>query len=278
MNKPIVVAEIGINHNSSIDIAKKLIDVASNAGVCYVKFQKRSVRDSTPQDQWDVPKNTPWGTVEPYISYREKMEFSLEQYEQIDSYCKQVGIKWFASAWDIPSVEFLSHWDLDFVKIPSAKLTDDSLVVACAKTFPTILSTGMSTRDEIQRAKFLIQRESPNPYLLHCHSAYPSPDSELNLALILEYKKRWPELYIGFSSHSVSPFPAIYAAAWGAEMIEVHVTLDRAMSGSDHAASLEPHGLQLVVREINRLQEIWGQPEKKVWDSELKARKRLRGK
>jgi len=278
-----IVAEIGINHQGNLETAFKLIDMAAECGAHFVKFQKRSPEVSTPSDQWNIPKIPPWGdTPLPYIEYRRRMEFSRAQFNQIRLYCRARGIRWFGSAWDMPSAEFLSQFKNSFIKIPSAKITDLDLlkkVSQLSRQTPgcmPMFSTGMSSSDEIDRALRTILKETADVCLMHCNSAYPTDDSETNLSLIEEYAKR-PGVIVGFSSHSVSPFPAVYAAAWGARIIEVHITLDRSMQGSDHAASLEKAGLLLLTREVKRLGSLYGDGVKRVYDSELPARKRLRG-
>lgn len=273
-----IVAEIGLNHNGDAGLAIKMIVEAARAGANYVKFQKRVPELSTPKSEWQKPRIPPWGGEPmPYIDYRKRIEFGDGEFKLIDSVCRQAGIKWFASAWDVPSVEFLTQWRPPYVKIPSAKLTDHELLAAAAKTkIPVILSTGMSTLAEIDQAVNLLEGNQAEVILLHCHSAYPAPQSEARLSLMDALRGRY-NFPVGFSSHFASPFVAIAAAAWGAEMIEVHFTLDRSLPGSDHASSLEPPGLALLVREVDRLKILWGEPVKTVWESEKAARQRLRG-
>jgi N-acetylneuraminate synthase len=277
MSDCLVVAEIGVNHGGDIDRAIELIDVADTAGCDFVKFQVRTPELAVPKDQWDVPKETPWGTVEPYIEYRRKAELSDQDFWKINEYCDLVGIEWFASAWDIPSVERLNQFSPRLVKVPSAKLTDHVLISYIAKTdMDVIVSTGMSTKEEVDAAMPFI-KQCRNPLLMACHAQYPVEDeSELNLrqipALVREYG-----LPVGFSSHSKSPMPAIYSYLMGAMMIECHITLNRAWRWGDNPASLELEGISLVVREVRRIDKIVGDGIKRFYESELPARKKLRG-
>lgn len=275
----LIVGEIGINHSGSLDKAKDLVRMAARCNVPIVKFQKRTPELCVPKDQWNVQKATPWNTIEPYIEYRRKMEFDYDQYREIDSLCKSLGIEWTASVWDVPSLEFITRFDVPFIKIPSALLTNHDLIRMTIDTDrPIVLSTGMSTLDEIDEAVSLF----PYDYdvtLLHCDSTYPSPDDQTNLRCIEALRLRYihKRIPIGYSLHNKSPYPAIYSVFYGATMIEAHITLDRSSVGSDHAASLEESGLHLLTREVNRIPSLVGDGVKRVYDSELNARKKLRG-
>ncbi len=287
MKMPIIVGECGINHNGDLRIAKDLMKMAVDCGISLVKFQKRDIETSTPSALRDVLRPSIWndGEMITNIDHRRKIEFERAEYDEINTFASGIGLNWFTSVWDISSLAFMSRYNPHYIKIPSALITNIELLQKAA-TFiiarggQLIISSGMSSLQEIDTAIETVTKaglKSSETILFHCHSGYPADESELNLSLIPFYKERYPGVQIGFSSHSTSPFPAIYAAAWGAEYIEVHITLNRIMRGSDQAASLEKSGLELLVREINRLKEVWGTPYKIVYPSELISRKRLRG-
>lgn len=284
MKTPIIIAEIGINHQGDVQVAKELMMMAASCGIPYVKFQKRDVETSTPSALRDVLRPSIWndGEMITHLEHRRRMELGKLDYQNISLFAKEISIGWFASVWDIPSLEFMGQLSVPHIKIPSALITNLELLrlaVTYTKNWggQLMFSTGMSSLDEIDTAIEVMGKAGVSrPILFHCHSGYPADDGELNLSLIPFYKERY-KIPVGFSSHSTSPFPAIYAAAWGAEYIEVHITLDRTMKGSDQAASLEKAGLELLVREIHRLKEVWGTPYKVIYPSELIARKRLRG-
>jgi N-acetylneuraminate synthase len=268
-----IVAEIGINHNGDMEICKKLIDLAVSTGCDAVKFQKRTPELCVPEAQKSVPKETPWGTMT-YLEYKKKMEFGKKEYEEIDEYCKKKGIMWYASAWDTKSVDFLEKFDMPCYKVPSACLTDKELLLKLKETKkPIILSTGMSTMDQVKEAVSLIGEE--NLILLHCNSSYPATDEELNLNAIKTFKKQF-NCPIGYSGHETGVYSSIAAAVIGSCMIERHITLDRAMFGTDQAASLEVRGLSIIANEIKSLQKIMGDGQKKVYDSEKPIMKKLR--
>jgi N-acetylneuraminate synthase len=269
-----VIAEIGINHNGSLEIAKKLIDEAVTAGCDAVKFQKRTPELCTPKDQWHVERDTPWGRMT-YINYRHMIELGYEEYAEIDSYCREKGIDWFVSCWDEDSVDFMEQFDPGVYKFASASLTDHSLIAKVKATGkPYILSTGMSTMDEIQETvgKF----GTDNLLVAHSTSAYPCPPQELNLRMIETLEDMYPNTPIGYSGHETGLGTTLAAVALGASFVERHFTLDRAMWGSDHAASVEPQGMQKLVRDIRDLDLALGDGIKRVYDSELGAMKRLR--
>ncbi len=268
-----IIAEIGINHNGSVDIAKKLIDWASIAGCDAVKFQKRTPELCVPKDQWDKERSTPWGKMS-YIDYKRKTEFGINEFEEIDRYCKQKGIDWFASAWDEPSVDFLEQFDPVMYKLASASLTDFDLIKKVMSTRrPLMLSTGMSTENEIEEAVHLTGTD--NLMIAHSTSAYPCNPSELNLNMIRTLASRF-DVPIGYSGHETGLAPTVAAVSIGATFVERHFTLDRAMWGSDHAASVEPQGMIRLVRDIRDIEKSLGDGVKKVYESELEPMKRLR--
>jgi len=268
-----VVAEIGINHNGDVAIAKRLIDAAARAGCNAVKFQKRTPEICVPPDQREVMRQTPWGYMS-YMEYRDRIEFGSQEYGEIDRYCKDKDIAWFASCWDEPSIEFMEAFDSPCYKIPSATLTDRALLCRLRETGrPLILSTGMSSWEQINAA--VEQLDTDRLVLLHCTSTYPCPPRELNLRMIQTLRAAY-EYPIGYSGHEVGLPTTIAAVALGACMVERHVTLDRAMIGSDHAASMEPQGLERLVKYIRVVEESLGTGIKQVYESEWPGMKRLR--
>jgi len=273
-NRPVyIIAEIGINHNGDIAIAKQLMDVAAGSGCNAVKFQKRTPEICVPEDQKSQMRETPWGTMT-YLEYKERTEFGQSEYEQIDAYAKKLNIHWFASPWDLPSVDFLLGFNPVCIKVASASLTDTALLTKIAATkVPLILSTGMSTMDEIESAVALIS--NTNFGLAHATSTYPCQPTELNLRMIrtLESKFKVP---VGYSGHETGLATTIAAVALGATFIERHITLDRSMWGTDHSASVEPTGLDRLVRDIRNTEAALGNGIKCVFDSELPVKARLR--
>ena len=269
-----VIAEIGINHNGSLDLAKLLIDGAVRAGADVVKFQKRTPEICTPAGQWDVERDTPWGRLK-YIDYRRRVEFSAEQYAEIDAHCKAKGIAWTASCWDDPSVDVIAAFDPPFLKAASACLTDHGLLRKMKDTGkPLIISTGMSTLEEIDDAVQALGAE--DLLIAHSTSTYPCPPAELNLRMIRTLMDRYPGVPIGYSGHETGLATTIAAVALGAEFVERHVTLDRALWGSDQAASVELGGLERLVRDIRDAESSLGDGVKRVYESEHGARARLR--
>lgn len=271
-----VIAEIGINHNGSLDIAKKLIDEAVTAGCDAVKFQKRTPELCTPKDQWHLERDTPWGRMT-YINYRHMIELGFDEYEAIDVYCKEKGIDWFVSCWDEVAVDFMEQFNPGVYKFASASLTDHDLIARVKRTGkPYILSTGMSTMEEIQDA--IDKFGTDNLMVAHSTSAYPCPPHELNLRMVGTLMDMYPGTPIGYSGHETGLATTVAAVALGACFVERHFTLDRAMWGSDHAASVEPQGMQKLVRDIRDVEQAFGDGIKRVYDSELGAMKRLRRK
>lgn len=268
-----ITAEIGINHSGDISLAKKLIDMASEAGADAVKFQKRTVDVVYTKEELDTPRESPWGNTTREQKYG--LEFDFKEYRTIDEYCKEKHIMWFASCWDKESVDFMYRFDPPCYKIPSALLTDDDLLrYVKSKGKPVILSTGMSTMKEIKNAVKTLGKN--DLILLHCTSTYPSKSEELNINMIHTLKKKFPEIPIGYSGHETGVFPSTLAVAMGACMIERHITLDRAAYGSDQAASLERKGLETLIRDIRTIRTILGDGVKKVYDSEIPIKNKLR--
>ncbi len=269
-----VIGEIGINHNGSMEIAKKLIDGAALAGCDAVKFQKRTPELCVPKEQRDIVRETPWGKMT-YLEYRFLVEFDAVQYAEIDRYCKDRKILWFASCWDEESVEFIERFNPVCHKAASAALTDTSLLKKKQATGkPLILSTGMSTQDEIENA--INELGTYNILIAHATSTYPCPPEELNLKMIHTLKAKYPECLIGYSGHETGLAPTWAAVAMGATFVERHITLDRAMWGSDQAASVEIGGLMRLVSNIRDIEKAFGDGVKKLYESELGARKKLR--
>ena len=269
-----VIGEIGLNHNGDVEIAKRLIDVAVEAGAQAVKFQKRTPEIATPEHMRDVPRETPWGTMT-YLDYRYRVEFGEAEYLEIASYAMRAGIDWFASPWDVPSVEFLEDLDVVAYKVASASLTDLELLDAMARTGkPVILSTGMSTLDEIDRAVETLGTD--RLIIMHATSSYPMPAEEANLRMIETLRGRYPGVPIGYSGHERGLQISLAAVTLGAVAVERHITLDRAMWGSDQAASLEPTGFEHLVRDIRVIADAMGDGVKRVFPGEEAPRAKLR--
>lgn len=269
-----IIAEIGINHNGSVEIAKKMIDGAVVAGCNAVKFQKRTPELCVPREQWELERDTPWGRMT-YIDYRHRVEFGFNEYDEIDRYCKQRGIYWFASCWDEPSVEFIEQFNPPCYKAASASLTDHSLLRAMQATGkPLMISTGMSTAEEIEEAVDMLGIQ--NLLLAHATSAYPCKPEELNLRMIQTLRAAYPTLPIGYSGHETGLATTWSAVALGACFIERHITIDRAMWGTDQAASVEIGGLMRLVSNIRDIEKAMGDGVKRVYESEMSSRKKLR--
>ena len=269
-----IIAEIGINHNGDLNIAKQLIDIAKNCGCDAVKFQKRTIDVVYEKKMLDSPRESPWGTTQ--REQKEGLEFGQEEYDEIDRYCKEKDIHWFASAWDVESQLFLRQYNGKYNKVASAMLTHIPLLEAIAEEGKhTFISTGMSEYEQIDKA-LSIFREKNCPFtLLHCVSTYPCPDKDCNVGLIPILKEKY-QCPVGYSGHEVGVLPSIVAVAMGAEVIERHITLDRAMYGSDQAASLEKRGLELLVRDCRAVKPILGSGKKLVSDKEKTVAKSLR--
>jgi len=270
-----IIAEIGINHNGDLGVAKRLIDVAVMAGCDAVKFQKRTPEKAVPPEYQNVMRETPWGIIS-YLEYRRKVEFGFDEYNEIDRYCQDKGILWFASCWDDDSVDFIEQFSPPCYKIASASLTDIRLLNKIrSKGRPIILSTGMSTFDEIEQGVSTLGTE--NLAIAHSTSTYPCPPGELNLRMIKTLQKHF-NCPVGYSGHEVGLQTTLAAITLGAAFVERHITLDRAMWGSDQAASVEPWGLMRLVRDIRVIEQAMGDGVKQVYPSEMSARQKLRRK
>lgn len=268
-----IVAEIGINHNGELGLAKKLIDMALEVGCDAVKFQKRTPELCVPEQYKNVMRETPWGLMS-YLDYRRRVEFGEDDFKEIQRYCGEKGIAWFASCWDLDSVDFMEQFLTPCYKVASASVTDQALLNKIKDTGkPIILSTGMSTMEEVQQAVAVFDQEKL--IITHCTSTYPCPPPELNLRVIQTYLKEF-SCPIGYSGHEVGLTPSLAAVALGASLIERHVTLDRAMWGSDQAASVERQGMYRLVRDIRLLEQAMGDGDKILYPSEAEARERLR--
>ena len=269
-----VIAEIGINHNGDLDLAKQLIDVAHDAGCDAVKFQKRTIDVVYTPDTLAQPRRSPWGETQ--REQKEGLEFGKAQYDEIDRYCRKLGIHWFASAWDVGSQLFLAQYKLRYNKIASAMLTNRALVEAvAAERKLTFMSTGMCTLPEVDAA-VQIMREAGCPFILmHTVSTYPSPEPDLNLMMMETLRRRYGAP-VGYSGHETAIEPSIMAALLGAVAIERHITMDRGMYGSDQSASLEPAEVQALVARLRGLPELLGDGEKRVTEGESAVAKKLR--
>ncbi len=268
-----IIAEIGINHNGDLDVTNQMIDAAVHAGVDAVKFQKRTPEVCTPPEQQKQMRETPWGYIT-YLDYRYKVEFGVEEYREIDRYCQEKGIQWFTSVWDEQAVDFMEQFDTPAYKIPSASITDHNLLRYTRKTGrPMVISTGMSTMEQIRAAVNVVGTE--NLVITHCTSTYPCEPEELNLRMIHTLRNEFP-CPIGYSGHEVGLVPPQVAVALGACIIERHLTLDRAMWGSDQAASVEPGGFERLVRYIRTADASLGDGIKRVYESEMPSLKKLR--
>jgi len=283
MEKTYIIGEIGINHQGDLSIAKRLIDIAAAAGCDAVKFQKRNPDICVPEEQKNKPRT--WqGKEMTYLEYKYKVEFGKKEYDEIDAYCKKQNIAWSASPWDLDSLEFLKQYDIPFIKIPSAMLTNDDLLTASIETGKKIIfSVGMSTDEEIKQAvdTLRIAKEVFNNKndigLLHCNSTYPAPIDQLNLSAIETLKNKYPDFTIGYSGHEMTLGTTVASVLLGAEIIERHITLDRNMEGSDHSASVTPWGLFKLVSGIRELEAAYGDGVIRVTESEKAVREKLRG-
>jgi len=271
-----IIAEIGINHNGNLEIAKKLIEIAKNAGCNAVKFQKRTVEKVYSKDVLDSPRESPWGNTN--RDQKLGLEFGKKEYDGINEHCLLYGIDWFASSWDLDSQSFLCQYDLKYNKIASAMLTNSELLKTVAKEKKhTFISTGMSTMEEIGDAVNIFREHNCPFELMHTNSSYPMKIEEANLLCIPMLKKEFG-CNVGYSGHEIGAYRvSLIAVTLGATSLERHITLDRTMYGSDQAVSLEPAGLERMVRDIQSVEDVMGDGEKRVWDSEIPVRKKLRG-
>ncbi|SFI51379.1 MULTISPECIES: N-acetylneuraminate synthase family protein [Microbacterium] len=269
-----VIAEIGLNHNGDVELAKQLIDVAARAGANAVKFQKRTPDIATPEHMRDTLRETPWGTMT-YLQYRHRIEFGLDEYVEIGDYATLSGLDWFASPWDVPSVDFLESLGVVAHKVASASLTDTALLEALRATGkPVILSTGMSTIEQIDRALSVLGTD--RVVLMHTTSTYPMEPEEANLKVIATLRDRYAGIPVGYSGHERGLQISLAAVALGAVAVERHITLDRTMWGSDHAASLEPGGLEHLVRDIRVIETALGDGVKRIYPGEFAPMAKLR--
>lgn len=272
-----MIAEIGINHNGDINIAKKLIDGSFACNWHCVKFQKRTPELCVPDHQKSVIRDTPWGKMT-YIDYRYRVEFGEKEYDYISRYCNEKPILWTASAWDVPSLDFLLRYNVPFIKVPSAKLTEKDFLAKVAKSGkPVILSTGMSTVKEVDDAVNVLERDAKGSYvLMHTNSTYPTPPEDINLRSIFFLKERY-KCVVGYSGHEYDLEPSVIAVALGARVIERHVTLSHGMWGSDHFASLEINAMDMLYKRLKDIDVILGNGAKIITEKEDVVRKKLRG-
>ena len=269
-----IIAEIGINHNGSLETAKKIIDNAVNCGVDAVKFQKRTVEVVYTPEELARPRENVFGPTNGDLKHG--LEFGLEEYAEIDNHCKRKGTHWIASCWDEESVDFIEQFNPPAYKIASASLTDENLLRHHRKYGrPIIISTGMSSMEEIEHAVDVLG--SDNLVICHSTSTYPAKNEELNLKVIKTLLDKFP-VPIGYSGHEVGPYPSLVAGVFGAQVIERHITVDRSLWGSDQAASLEPRAFESLVKYLRNLESILGDGVKKVYDSEIPIREKLRRK
>lgn len=261
LKKPFLIGEIGINHNGSISLAKKLINLAATSGFNAIKFQKRDPDISTPEDQKSKLRQTPWGEMT-YLDYKKKIEFGSKEFDEIDKYCKKKNIIWFASAWDISSQKFLKKYNCKYNKVASAMLTNISLLEKIAEEKKlTFISTGMSTMSDISKAINIFKKKKCKFILMHCVSTYPCPIENLNLNLITTLKKKF-KCEVGYSGHESSVSPSLIAYLLGARYIERHITLDRSMWGTDQAASLSESGMHNLSALLNKAPLVFGDGKK----------------
>jgi len=269
-----IIGEIGINHNGDLTIVKQLIDMAKDCGCDAVKFQKRTINVVYEKEMLDSPRESPWGTTQ--REQKEGLELGKEKYDEIDRYCKETDIHWFASAWDVESQKFLREYDCKYNKVASAMLTHlpllETIAEECKHTF---ISTGLSNYGQIDRAVSIF-REKDCPFtLMHCVSTYPCPDEDCNISLIPVLKEKY-RCQVGYSGHETGIVPSVLAVAMGAQVVERHITLDRSMYGSDQSASLEKRGLELMVRDCRAVKSILGSGEKHVSEKEKSIAEKLR--
>jgi len=275
LKSPYFIGEIGINHNADMQIVKKLIDGAFSCGWDSVKFQKRNPEKSTPKEQRDVMRITPWGEMK-YIDYKHKIELEKEEYDFIDDYCNQKPISWSASPWDYDSVDFLSNYDIPYIKIPSALNTNFEMVeYICKSGVPIIASTGMSSLEETDNLVNILNKYSSNFAILHTNSSYPCSHSDLNLSLIPFMKERY-KCTVGYSGHEEDVEPSVIAYALGAEIIERHITIDRTLWGTDQKNSLEMNGMFTLKKRCETVSKVIGSPIKKIQESEIPFMKKLK--
>ena len=275
MDAPYLIAEIGINHNGNLDIAKKLIDAINGCGWHCAKFQKRNPDVCVPEDQKTIRRSTPWGEMT-YIEYKHRVEFEKKEYDVINDYCMEKSLLWTVSIWDVDSLDFIKNYDVPFLKIPSAHITNHELLKEVAiYGLPVIISTGMSTWKMIDSAVNILNANNVEYAILHCNSTYPAPHNELNLNIIPLMKERY-DCIIGYSGHEYDLEPSVIAVALGAQIIERHITLSHSMWGTDQKSSLEVHAMDLLRKRISGIYSMLGNTDKHITESELKVMKKLR--
>ena len=273
-NRTFFIAEIGINHNGDIQNALKLIESSKLAGCDAVKFQKRTPKIATPKSSWNIMRETPWGKMK-YIDYKKKIEFGKKEYDIINKFCKKINILWTASCWDIPSIKFIEQYKVKFHKVPSACITDLDLLKELKKTNkPIIISTGMSTEKQIQKAVKIVSQK--NLSILHCNSSYPAQNHQLNLKYIEKLKTTYKKSVIGYSGHEMNLSSSVAAVVLGAKIIERHITLDKSMWGTDQQASIEPIGFARLIRDVRNVENSLGKPVKIVYPEEKIIMSKLR--
>ena len=276
LKSPYLIGEIGINHNGDMGIAKKLIDAVNACDWHCAKFQKRNPDVCVPEAQKGKLRQTPWGEMT-YLDYKKKIEFEKREYDTIDDYCRSKPLDWTASVWDVDSLNFLLEYDVPFIKVPSAMLNNHLLLKECAKSKkPLILSTGMSTEEEVDEAVELVLKHTDNLTLMHTNSSYPTPPSELNLNLIPYLRDRY-KLTVGYSGHEEDLEPTVIAATLGAKVIERHITLSHNMWGTDQKSSLEVHAMSILQKRISGVNDMLGASKKEITKSEVLIREKLRG-
>ena len=276
MNEPYLIAEIGINHNGDMGIAKKLIDATNACRWHCAKFQKRNPDVCVPDHQKEIERDTPWGRMT-YLDYKYKVEFEKNEYDIINEYCSKKSLAWSASVWDIDSLNFIINYEVPFIKIPSAHITNVELLKeSAASGIPPIISTGMSDWKIVDTAVELISKHTADFAILHCNSTYPAPHNELNLNVIPVMKERYGCL-VGYSGHEFDLEPSVISVALGAQIIERHITLDHNMWGTDQKSSLEVHAMDLLRKRLKDVNKILGGKEKVITESEKPVLKKLRG-
>lgn len=275
LERPFLIGEIGINHNGDLQIAKKLIDAVFACGWDCAKFQKRNPDVCVPEHQKVVRKVTPWGEMS-YLEYRYRIEFGKEEYDYIDRYSREKPQPWTMSVWDMDSLEFALQYELPFLKIPSAMLTFDKLLVEAAKSgFSILLSTGMSTIEEIDHAVNLLEKYARSYAIMHCNSSYPANEAELNLRVIQLFKERY-DCVVGYSGHEYGLEPTVIAVQLGAQIVERHIALDHQMWGTDQSSSVTIMGMDELIKRINKIELVLGDARKKITEGEVPVREKLR--
>lgn len=277
LQEPYLIAEIGINHNGDLQIAKKLLDATFACGWNCAKFQKRNPDVCVPEHQKSVKRETPWGTMS-YLEYKYRIEFGTSEFDAISNYCHEKPLDWSASVWDMDSLAFIASYDVPFIKIPSAKLTNFELLIAAGKSGkPVIISTGMSTELEIEQAVKCLTEQTSDICILHTNSSYPAPYEELNLNVIPALKKKYPQFVIGYSGHESDLEASVVAVGLGAMVVERHVTLSHDLWGTDQKSSLEFVAMDMLAKRIKHVPAMLGGSERRITSSEVSIRKKLRG-